>query len=152
MTRGRDLRRFFTAPAGVRALIVRSVWHLATARALLTLRGAAVVRNSLTPSGRENPEVARAAEIARVLAGVARRLPFETSCLDRSLALHRMLRASGIEATLRIGVAKHEDRSLAAHAWVEHHGRLLLDDDVRGFHAFDPAPIAPDHAPGSERT
>ena len=86
---------------------------------------------------------------------VARHLPLELTCLDRAIALHRMLQESGIEATVRIGVARHTstvdvERPLVAHAWVEHCGRVLLDDDVSGFSAFDPS--TPPQQNESERT
>jgi len=45
-------------------------------------------------------------------------------CLTRSLALLLMLRRRGIEAEMRIGVDR-DGPGLAAHAWLEHRGRVI---------------------------
>lgn len=47
-------------------------------------------------------------------------------CLARSLALRRMLRAAGIPAEMKIGVARPGD-GFEAHAWVEVEGRVVND-------------------------
>jgi len=39
--------------------------------------------------------------------------------------LARMLRTEGVDATVRIGVAR-DDRGLRAHAWLEHGGRVIF--------------------------
>ena len=57
---------------------------------------------------------------------VARRAPDD--CLLRSLALYRFLRAAGLPCEHRIGVRRFP---FTAHAWVEHDGSALLDDDNR---------------------
>ena len=59
---------------------------------------------------------------------VARRLPFDDTCLRRSLAMGHVLRSRG--PRLRIGVRRLDGRVLA-HAWLE------LDDGVLG--------VEPDH-------
>ena len=46
-------------------------------------------------------------------------------CLTQALVGHLLLRRRGYAAELRIGVAK-EDGGLAAHAWVEQDGRIIL--------------------------
>lgn len=46
-------------------------------------------------------------------------------CLPRSLALFRFLRSTGLPAEHCIGVRRFP---FAAHAWVEYHGRSVLDD------------------------
>jgi hypothetical protein len=66
------------------------------------------------------------------------------NCLARSLVLCWLLRNQSLEADLRIGVAKF-DGHFAAHAWVEHMGVALEEDDVNSlFTAFDqkvPSPL-----------
>ena len=59
---------------------------------------------------------------ARALAGdvesAARRLPFKTRCLQKSLALGWMLQRRGIGGQLQIGVRPGGD-GILAHAWIE---------------------------------
>lgn len=49
-------------------------------------------------------------------------------CLPRSLALFAFLRQMGLPASHRIGI---EQVPFCAHAWVECHGRVILDRDRR---------------------
>ena len=70
------------------------------------------------------------------------RVPFATRCLDRAVALWWLLSRERIAATLRIGVRKADATRLAAHAWVEHDGRVLLDEEAAGFAAFEAAILA----------
>ena len=69
---------------------------------------------------------------AKAIQSAARRLPLHTTCLDRARALYWMLRAHGCPAELRIG-AHRENGTFTAHAWVEHDGVPLLDDEARRF-------------------
>ena len=48
-----------------------------------------------------------------------------TTCLKEALALSWLLSRRGIATTLRIGVA-HRHGDLAAHAWLERNGRIIL--------------------------
>jgi Transglutaminase-like superfamily len=61
------------------------------------------------------------AAVARTLG----RLPADSSCLVRSLVLMRLLSRRGFVACLVIGI-RHNDKALAAHAWVEYGGTPLL--------------------------
>ena len=54
------------------------------------------------------------------------------TCLPRSLAVYRVLRAHGLPARLRIGVVSGR-RPLQAHAWVEC-GNEVLGEQVTAFH------------------
>lgn len=57
-------------------------------------------------------------KVAQAVASAAANHLWPMTCLPRSIALRRLLRARGIPARLEIGVRK-ESGSLAAHAWVE---------------------------------
>ncbi|HEX9763772.1 MAG TPA: lasso peptide biosynthesis B2 protein [Candidatus Acidoferrales bacterium] len=70
---------------------------------------------------------AAADRVAHLVDAVYRRLPFEPTCLTRSLALYRLLRARGIPCQLRIGLRKNQ-AALEGHAWTES-GRTPLDAD-----------------------
>jgi hypothetical protein len=124
-------------------------WLLAKALALLPITAAALrvggFRRTYAALARLAPKQAtRAAPggpaliqeawtIARIVDAAARRGPCRAMCLSRSLALWWLLRRRGIEADLRIGVRKHDDR-LEAHAWVELQGHVLNDGADVGEH------------------
>jgi Transglutaminase-like superfamily len=60
------------------------------------------------------------------------------TCLEESLTLWYLLRKQGIPACLRIGVRK-ENEKFEAHAWVEHGGEALNQDEAihRHYAAFE---------------
>lgn len=60
------------------------------------------------------------------------------TCLEESLTLWYLLRKQGIAASLRIGVRK-ENEKFEAHAWVEHRGEALNQDEAmhRHYAAFE---------------
>lgn len=93
-------------------------------------------RRSVTAHGprhRPHPEAGRS---AWRIAGLARRLPIQGTCLQRSLTLVWRLQALGMPAELRIGVAKAA--GFAAHAWVEVDDTPVAESDAinRRFRAF----------------
>jgi hypothetical protein len=85
----------------------------------LRCRGFQTVAGWVPAQTREAREgdLAYAVRYADIVAWAARRLPFQTRCLARSLALHWWLRTEGVPSDLRIGVRK-DGHDLAAHAWV----------------------------------
>jgi hypothetical protein len=114
---------------------LRALAYLLAARAALSLFG---LKRLVRMKPRQlRGDADRAMNLARALDSVARRVP--STCLQRALALVWLLRASGLAAVLRIGVRPGAG-SLAAHAWVEHEGVVLLDEDASRFVPFD-API-----------
>jgi hypothetical protein len=60
------------------------------------------------------------------------------TCLEESLTLWYLLRKQGIAVCLRIGVRK-ENEKFEAHAWVEHRGEALNQDEEthRHYAAFE---------------
>ncbi len=85
------------------------------------LRAGARTATKLAAAPRRAPRANRssldAEAVARTVDAVTRRLPVQSKCLPRSLALWTMLQRAGIDATLRIGM--RTDGSGEAHAWVE---------------------------------
>ena len=80
------------------------------------------------PAGRD----LRAAQaLARLVHGAAQWSPARANCLPRSLVLCRLLEKQGLQAELRLGVAK-ADGTLTAHAWVEHAGMALGEPVATG--------------------
>lgn len=57
-------------------------------------------------------------------------LPYDSRCLFRSLTLTALLQKRGIPSTVVIAV---RPAPFAAHAWVEHDGRPLLEPAQAGF-------------------
>jgi hypothetical protein len=64
--------------------------------------------------------------LAWAVAAASRFAPDGSNCLIRALAAGRMLRHYGYDAALQIGVAKGSDGGLAAHAWLESGGQVII--------------------------
>ena len=57
----------------------------------------------------------------------ARRLPWRTMCIEKGLAVQRMLRQSGVDARLHYGARHHPlTKVLQAHVWVTVDGRAVI--------------------------
>lgn len=65
-------------------------------------------------------------DTVRMVDVAARHLPWQPTCLPRSLVLWFLLRRQGVPAELRIGVQRSEQQ-LEAHAWVEVDHRVVND-------------------------
>lgn len=84
-------------------------------------------------------DLAAAEALARVFYSAVHRSFLSTRCLEQSLVLHWLLQSHGLAADLRIGVAKLGGQ-FAAHAWVEHQGVALEENEMNHrFIAFDQA-------------
>jgi Transglutaminase-like superfamily len=87
----------------------------------------AALRRSLAPrpsSIQLLPRLAPA-RTAAIVRGMAARLPWRPTCLEQASALVWMLAAQRTPARMVIGV-RREGAGLAAHAWVEGDGGVLL--------------------------
>jgi hypothetical protein len=127
--------RWLLAEAGVIVPIVRIALTLLPFR--LVHRGIAAVtrRGSRTPFS--TPSV-----IAWAVTAVAARVP-AASCLTQALAATLLLARHGHISTLRVGVAKNDDGSLRAHAWLECGGRTILGEPAHGvFTPFPPVALS----------
>ena len=58
--------------------------------------------------------------------GVASRCVPHATCLTQALAVQALLARRGYPASLRIGVARSDEGSFEAHAWVENQGRIVV--------------------------
>jgi hypothetical protein len=80
--------------------------------------------------------------MAWLVRAAARRVP-DASCLTRALAARWLLAEHALESTLHFGHRRDERGAFAAHAWLEHDGRVLVggEEDLDRYHPFD-APAA----------
>lgn len=116
--------RFAALSAPRRSLLLRAFVQVLRARAGLLLLPFPQAIRSAPVSPRRDAAACDPHEAAWAVSAVARRIP-GTRCLASSIALHRMLRDAGIDSELRFGVAKTEDGSIQAHAWVFADGHPL---------------------------
>jgi len=134
-------QRFRRLSPAERRVAIEAAFLLIRVPITLRLRGYAALRDRIERAAGTRPAGAGAARIAQLLQGVARRLPYQTTCLEQSVALHWMLRRRGIAAELCIGARKQED-AFEAHAWVECAGDVLNDDPgVRQRYAVFDGPL-----------
>jgi hypothetical protein len=125
-----------------RALLAEALLVVPLVRVALSLlpfrivhRGIAAATRKLhrsTSSTSRTPE-----RITWAVTTVAARVP-RASCLTQALAATLLLVRYGHAATLRLGVAKEDDGTLRAHAWLESDGRAILGEPAPG--AFIPFP------------
>jgi len=112
-------------PASSRRLLLEAALALTLARLALwclpfrvwSVRPAPVPRTPATPQ----PDLAT---LAWAVAAASRVVPCAT-CLVRALAARRLFARHGYPATLCIGVTRSPESGFAAHAWLEHEGRVL---------------------------
>jgi len=117
------LAKFLQLPPGDRKLLVRTVALLLVMWLGLALLPFRVVRR-LALAGRRRASLPPE-RIAWAVATAARLVPGAT-CLPRALVAESLLRRMGYPVTFHIGVAKADDRTLDAHAWVECSGKVVI--------------------------
>jgi hypothetical protein len=103
----------------VEALLVVPIARIAPLRVLFTV----LARIRRTPDALDALDGDRIAWAANA---VDTRLPRST-CLTRAMAASLLLTLHGHPTTLRLGVAR-EDGELAAHAWLESNGRIVIGE------------------------
>jgi len=83
-----------------------------------------VTRRSGAAARSSNVDVA--ARLTHAVARAAHRGVWSGNCLSRSITLMHLLDRHGLQGNLRLGAATVDGR-FAAHAWIEHDGRVLND-------------------------
>lgn len=113
-----------------RAAIALSLASAAVA--LLPFRRA--IRLSAVPLG-DRAQGLTPEDCVRAVESVARRLPWRTVCIDKGLAVQRMLRLGGIDARLHYGARHHPaSAKLEAHVWVSVGGAIVIGgEEATGF-------------------
>lgn len=134
------LRTLRDLTASERNLLMRALpLVLAVRLALWLLPSRVIVRRVQHASARTVTAGRRkysAEDIAWAVDAAARRIP-RASCLTQAVAAQYLLRRSGHESELRIGVARGDD-GFRAHAWIEQDGRILVGG--AGSAVFTPLP------------
>ncbi|HYF50027.1 MAG TPA: lasso peptide biosynthesis B2 protein [Planctomycetota bacterium] len=122
------LKRFFNADGADRSALARAWFVLVGARALLWIFPFERVM-SLVPARTQDvqspPDWITAGRLSWAVQVASGYVPVAT-CLSQALALQYLLNREGIGAELKIGVARGSEGEVAAHAWVESHGRVLI--------------------------
>lgn len=138
MMRAPALLRLYRMDPGRRRRLLRA-WAVLTvasaAVAILPFRVA--IKYGAIPLGR--PRETSAANFVDVVESAARRMPWRTMCIEKGIAVQRLLRGAGLDARLHYG-ARHatDNRALEAHVWVSLAGTIVLG----GEEAADFAEIA----------
>ncbi len=104
---------------------------LAMLRLSLALLPYRKVRRVMEASGDRYPLrtmhlIAYETEMVWAIERVGRYLVGKKPCLPQALALQWFLRRKGIVTHLHIGVKKDGEQRIAAHAWLEKNGRVLI--------------------------
>jgi len=133
-----------TTVARLRQLSAKQMRLLVRATALLGLASAAVsllpfriaIRFGSVRLGRQTGSIE---DCVWAVGAAARRIPSRAMCIEKGLALQRMLRSCGIDAKLHYGARHHpETGDLEAHVWVTVKGKPIIG----GTEAADFAPIS----------
>ena len=76
-------------------------------------------------NGPPDEQLHTALALSQTVNALARRVPWPSACMDRALALHRLMEKRGLPHTLYMGVKKNDKQKLEAHAWVTAGGKVL---------------------------
>ena len=69
-------------------------------------------------------QIQQARQLALLIQGAARRLPWKSTCLMSALAAWHLLQKQGINTRIQLGVQANAETGLGAHAW------LLMGEEV----------------------
>jgi hypothetical protein len=124
-------RKFFSLPRAEQRLVGEGVVALGVIRFglwLLPVRrvreiAARVARWTATGGRRHDGSIP--IRVGRAVARASAYIP-RASCLPQALAVQFLLERRGYSPVIRIGMARGVDGRPAAHAWVEHHGVVIL--------------------------
>jgi hypothetical protein len=149
------LRSYARLSRAERRLAVRAFALVVGFRvALWTLPARRVLAAAPRPRARPAHAGVSPDRMAWLVRAGARRVP-DASCLTRALATRWLLAEASLASTLHFGHRRDERGTFAAHAWLEHEGRVLVggEQDLGLYHRFDapPAPAAgrAPHAPSA---
>lgn len=128
--------KFLQLDHASRMRLFRAVWLLLASRIEHRLSSSEAILNRLKIQSTEprvglgpntknfDPEQAtRAIEVA------ARHVPWRSDCLIKAMAAARWLHNNGYQPTVHVGVAKRDDGTIGAHAWLTLNDQILVGAD-----------------------
>ena len=128
------LRKFLSLPASERYILVRAFFLLIFIRLglwLLPFRTLQRIMERLFPnpvtSYRHSPSPEK---FSWAVISVSQYIPYAT-CLAQALTLQTLLSREGIHSDLGIGVARDDAALIAAHAWLEVDGLVVIGGQER---------------------
>lgn len=130
--------RFWRLPARQRVLLIQAAANLALVSiGLAFLPFKRAIRLGATRS-RSGP-VCEPEDVIWAVEAIAKRVPWRTVCIHKSITAQRMLRRRGLDAMLHYGIGHGDERDgLAAHVWVSLNDIPLIGgNEARSF-----APVA----------
>jgi hypothetical protein len=139
------VRKFLRLQAADRSLLVRAVaLHTCVALLLRFVRFGRLSDWLRHWSGRPRasaltPDPAASGRIVRAVRQAASVAPWGRTCLTEALTAAVLLRRAGCDATLRYGVVTGGENRLAAHAWLEHDGVVIIGNSSRFYEPLTPA-------------
>lgn len=126
--------RFYRLSRDRKAALVSAALALTAASAAVALLPfrMAIAFGSI-PLGRRTALTAE--ECVSAVEAAARRLPWKTVCIQKGLAVQRLLRRAGIDAVLHYGARNPpESAKLEAHVWVSVDGVAIIGgEEAAGF-------------------
>jgi len=127
-----SLRKFSRLSRLERGMLLRALFVVGLIRLSLVLFPFRVVQRFTANAPGSRAQVPRTARtdyqqrVVRAVRAVARRMLGDRPCLSQALAVQWFLGRAGWETELHIGVVKQTDQGLAAHAWLEGEGEVLI--------------------------
>ncbi len=138
-----DLGRFLRLTSAERALFLRTVRLLATARVTTWVLPFRVARRFLTRARAREMRGGVTHEQVRWAVSRARAIVPMATCLPQALAAESLLMRDGHKPLMHIGVRKTPAGRLEAHAWVECEGKIVVGNLPEGFGAYTKLPPLP---------
>jgi hypothetical protein len=140
------LRKLLRLPAHERRLLLQAWLLLGALRLALWLLPfrtiqSLVARLRTQPRTEQGPHIAME-RVGWAVAVASVYMPFAT-CLPQALVAQMLLRRHGYQAQVRIGVAHTESGRLAAHAWVECAGQIVIGGSADAVARYTVLPSLP---------
>lgn len=126
-------------------LLARAWWHLARTSARLRVAQPGSLAPSRLPSdAASHRRTGPGADIRRITWAITRVSPAVpgAECLAQAVAARDWLARLGVQSVVRYGVRRDATRAIAAHAWLEHDGVVVLGQADTPYAPLTPAGAA----------
>lgn len=140
----RQMREFLRLPTSQRSLLMQASVLVSAIRIGLWLLPFRIVRGTIhqiAPVPEVDHSNGRVADQVTWAVRVASRYFPRATCLTQALATQVLLHRRGYPTSLRIGVTKEANGKLAAHAWVECQGRIVIGGSAASVAQYMPLPL-----------